>query len=237
MGQDYTQRNPKKGSTALMSRAASGPEVEETTPLMMMQQTAGNQAVAEQTTQIQGPIGRVYNRILGLPDTSQEGLSSGFTVKQLRNYLEHTLALAKGEWFRNAKLSGVSEELMKTLDTNGDGLVSWEEFTVFQLQTLETIAPNTQRHSSTSEAAEAQFDAVDANSDQQITYTEARAGILRDLPNETEHQDLIAQLGALIALDAIDLDQQDQEARDRTLTQNEWLSAAVAMADEDEKAP
>jgi hypothetical protein len=237
MGQDYTQRNPKKNSTALKSSAASGPEVEETSPLMMMQQTAGNQAVAEQTAQIQGPIGRVYNRILGLPETSQEGMNAGFSVTQLRSYLEHTLQLAKGEWFRGAKLSGVSEELMKTLDTDRNGLVGWTEFTVFQQQTLETIAPHLEEHGSVAGAAEAQFGEVDANNDQKVSYAEARDGILRDLPQETEHQDLIAQLGALIAMDAIDQDQQDEKARNRELTQDEWLNAAIAMADEDQKSP
>jgi hypothetical protein len=237
MGQDYSQRNPKKNTAALHSGAAEGLAVEETTPLMVMQQTAGNQAAADQAAQIQGPIGRVYNRILGLPETSQDGIRSGFTADQLRNYLEHTLQLAKGEWFRGAKLSGVSEELMKTLDTDRNGLVSWAEFTVFQQQTLETIAPHLEQTGSVEAAAKERFGEVDANNDQKISYTEARDGILRDLPQETEHKDLIAQLGALIAMDAIDQDQQDREARERSLTQNEWLSAAIAMADEDQKAP
>ena len=237
MGQDYTQRNPKKSSAVLGKSTAAAQNVEDTAPVMMMQQTAGNQAAAQQVSELQGPMGRVYNRILGLPETSQDGLNSGFTVEQLRNYLEHTLELAKGEWFRGAKLSGVSEELMKTLDTDRNGLVSWAEFTVFQQQTLESIAPDLEEHGSVEVAAEAQFGEVDANNDKKISYTEAREGLLRDLPQETDHKDLISQLGALIALDAIDRDQQDQEARDRMLSQDEWLAAAIAMADEDEKAP
>ena len=150
---------------------------------------------------------------------------------------EQTLQLAKGEWFRSAKLNGVSEELMKTLDTDQDGLVGWAEFTVFQQHTLETIAPNLDESRTVSDTARSQFSEVDSSSDQLISYSEARESILRSLPQETEHQDLIAQLGALIALDAIDQDQQDQEVRDRALTQEEWLSAAIAMANEDEKSP
>ena len=124
-----------------------------------------------------------------------------------------------------------------TLDTDQDGLVSWAEFTVFQQQTLETIAPNLDENRTVSDTARSQFSEVDTSSDQRITYSEARDSILQGLPQETEHKDLIAQLGALIALDAIDQDQQDQAVRDRALTQEEWLAAAVAMANEDQKTP
>lgn len=237
MGQDRALRPPKKNGLASESSTDTAQGIEDASPLMIMQQTSGNHAATQQAMQIQGPMGRVFNRILGLPESSQEGLQAGFTVDQLRNYLEQTLQLAKGEWFRSAKLNGVSEELMMTLDTDQDGLVSWAEFTVFQQQTLETIAPNLDENRTVSDTARSQFSEVDTSSDQRITYSEARDSILQGLPQETEHKDLIAQLGALIALDAIDQDQQDQAVRDRALTQEEWLAAAVAMANEDQKTP
>ena len=63
-----------------------------------------------------------------------------------------------------------------------------------------------------------------------LNYDELFEGIKKELPKDTDHADLIAQLGARIALDAVDTDQRKTDIKKRTLSKNEWTTAASQMA-------
>ena len=70
----------------------------------------------------------------------------------------------------------------------------------------------------------------DTSRDGNLGYDELSAGTLAELPKGTEHGDLIAQLAARIALDAVDTDQGKSPVKSRTLSKGEWTNAAGEMA-------
>lgn len=172
---------------------------------------------------VDGPMGRVFVRIAGAAD------AAGFDKTQLLAYLDTTLKLAEGEWFRGAKLDGVADKLMEQLDADRDGVVSWTEFKAFEAQTLGTIAPGATDRASAQAAAGQRFDQLDRGRDGSLAYDELAAGTKAELPRGTEHGDLIAQLAARIALDAVDTDQRDQPVKERGLSRDEWTTAAGQM--------
>lgn len=186
------------------------------------------------TNDVSGPIGRVFNRILGLSDDAKGTADKTINLKQVKNYLDKNLQLAKDEWFRGAKLDGVAEKLMATLDTDGNGKVGWPEFQAFNAQVLSSIAPGTKPGDSpeaVSSAASQQFATMDQKGKKgSLNYDELEAGTKSALPEGTEHADLVAQLGARIALDAVDTDQRSAGIKDRDLSKKEWLTAAEQMA-------
>lgn len=173
---------------------------------------------------VDGPMGKVFVRIAG------SAAAPGFDRSQLHNYLDKTLKLADGEWFRGAKLDGVADTLMAQLDVDKDGLVSWAEFKAFEAQTLATVAPGAKDEASARTAAGGRFDKLDSSRDGQLNYDELNAGTLAELPKGTDHADLIAQLAARIALDAVDTDQGKSPVKSRTLSKGEWTNAAGEMA-------
>ena len=63
-----------------------------------------------------------------------------------------------------------------------------------------------------------------------IGMHEAQSNALAGLPEETDHKDLVAQLGARLMLDALDTDQRDATVADRSISQEEWLAAAQEMS-------
>ncbi|RME21622.1 MAG: hypothetical protein D6798_17660 [Deltaproteobacteria bacterium] len=178
---------------------------------------------------VDGPMGRVFQRVLGI---TEGGADMAFTRDQLQRYLDQDLQLAEGEWFRGKKLSGVADALMKQLDTDGDGKVSWTEFRAFEKQTLATVAPGAGgSRAEVERAADARFGEIDENGDGRLTYDELFARTRGELPRGTDHKDLIAQLAARIALDAVDVDQRNQPVKKRALDRNEWKKGAGDMAD------
>ena len=179
---------------------------------------------AQASGAVDGPMGRVYIRIAGSAD------AAGFDRTQLHNYLDKTLMLADGEWFRGAKLDGVADKLMEQLDVNKDGIVSWSEFKAFEAQTLATVAPGATDAGTAATAAGGRFDQLDSSKNGQLSYGELQAGTMAQLPKGTDHADLIAQLAARIALDAVDTDQRGKAVADRSLSRNEWTTAAKEMA-------
>ncbi|MCB9778740.1 MAG: hypothetical protein H6742_09275 [Alphaproteobacteria bacterium] len=167
-----------------------------------------------------GPIGRVFQAI--------SGGAKSFNKTQLKTWLDRELDFAQGEWFRDKKLDGVADALMAQLDTNRDGAVGWKEFEAFEAQTLATVAPGVgpnSRPEAVEAAAAARFAQLD-NGDGQLTYDEIRAKVEAELPRETEHKSLVAQLAARIALYAVDRDQQDKPVDQRRLSRQEWTGAA-----------
>jgi hypothetical protein len=71
---------------------------------------------------------------------------------------------------------------------------------------------------------------MDSSRDGKVAFGELQTGTEAALPANTDHKDLVAQLGARIALDAADQDEQAKAVKDRSLTGGEWTQAAVAMA-------
>lgn len=196
-------------------------------------QTGG--AGAQQDAVVQGPMGRVFNRILGLDESLTTSAGMAFTREQLKGYLDQKLGLAEGEFFRGKKLDGVADAMMTKLDTDQSGSVSWPEFRVFQGEVLKSIAPGAAPGASAEEvgaAADKQFASIDTGRKDKgrLTYDELHAGTKKSLPEDTENKDLLAQLGARIALDTADTDQRDKKVKDRTLTGDEWRGAAREMA-------
>ncbi len=177
---------------------------------------------------VDGPMGRVFQRVLGI---TEGGADMAFTRDQLQRYLDNNLQLAEGEWFRGKKLSGVTDALMKQLDTDHDGKVSWTEFKAFEKQTLATVAPGGGDRAKVEASADARFDQLDTNHDGALTYDELFARTKGELPKATEHKDLIAQLAARIALDAVDVNQRDLPVKKRTLDRKEWKTGAGEMSD------
>ena len=188
---------------------------------------------AEPETDVTGPIGRVFNRILGKADGAKGTASLAFDKDQLQRYLDKNLKLADGEWFRGKKLTGVAEKLMETLDTDRNGLVTWGEFQTFKQQVLESLAPGSKpgdKAADVERAASGQFDSMEKKRDGSLNFDELQEGTKAQLPKDTDHADLIAQLGARIALDAVDTDQRSSKVKDRQLSRAEWTTAARELA-------
>ncbi len=175
--------------------------------------------------QVSGPIGRLFNRICGVDEnqTDPAGLSFGDT--ELQQYLKEELQMAKGEMFRGAKLKGISKKLIGDLDKDGDGRLNWDEFKAFEGQVLERLAPGPDISASASEmegAASSRYDQLDGG-DGALGYGELKQGAKDQLPADTKHLSLIAQLAARITLDALDTDERDKPVAERTLSRDEYL--------------
>ena len=59
-----------------------------------------------------------------------------------------------------------------------------------------------------------------------LDYDALEAHTRSQLDPDKEHRDLIAQLGALLLLDAADLDEQSTKPKERKLTEAEWMGLA-----------
>lgn len=183
----------------------------------------------QQAGEVSGPMGRVFQRVLGV---DRGGEDQAFTRDQLRRYLDRDLQLAENEWFRGTKLDGVADALMQQLDQDGSGTVSWGEFMAFEAQTFATVAPGAGAGATDAQvqaAASQRFGQIDASRDGRLSMTEIQSRTAAELPRGTEHADLIAQLAARIALDAVDTDQRSRPVADRQLSQTEWTTAAGQM--------
>ncbi len=180
----------------------------------------------------QGPLGRVFNRIVGASDTATDTGDMAFNQKQLQNYVDKHLQFAEGEWFRGKKLSGASQGLIEKLDKSGDGMVTWTEFQAFRTEILATMVPSLQEEATPEQVEEAAgntFEEVDQDADGQVGLEEAKDNANEALPAETEHKDLIAQLGARLVLDAVDTDNRDQKVANRRVSRSEWVTAAQEL--------
>ena len=180
-----------------------------------------------------GPIGRTFNRILGQSDNATETADMSFDREMVQKYLDEKLSFAEGEWFRGKKLSGAAEGLIEKLDTTGDGTVSWEEFQAFRTEILGAMAPGLAESPTVEQvgaAAQGTFGKVDTDGDGAVGMQEAQSNARDGLPEETDHKDLVAQLGARLMLDALDTDQRDAAVGDRSISQEEWVAAAQEMS-------
>lgn len=175
--------------------------------------------MSDKQRRVSGPLGRTFNRILGKADNAADTADMAFTRDLLKNYLDKDLQLAEGEWWRGKKLDGVADALMEKLDKDGDGSVSWADFQSFKEDVAKAVGqdPN------------ARFDQIDVNDDDQISMPEMQATTKHELPEDTKHADLIAQLGARITMDAVDTDQRDEKVAQRRLSRREWTGASSEL--------
>jgi len=180
----------------------------------------------------QGPLGRTFNRILGVSDSATDTGDMAFDRAQLRAYIDQKLQLAEGEWFRWLKLNGAADALMERLDTVGDGTVTWNEFQAFRSEILGAMAPDLEEDASPEQledAAAVSFEGTDLDEDGEVTLDEAQSRALATLPPEAENRDMVAQLGARLVLDAVDTDQREMQVAERRLSRAEWVTAAQEL--------
>ncbi|MDP2306716.1 MAG: hypothetical protein Q8P18_11895 [Pseudomonadota bacterium] len=209
-------------STVTPATTTGGPTTAPT-----VSQPGGNAAAQDRLKKVSGPIGRVWNHILGQPDGSTN--TSGATVDKamVRAYLDKRLGLAEGEMFRGKKLDGVAEKLVTEFDKDGDGRVSWPEFQEFEGQIFAMLAPGGDKSGAT---AGAQFGKVDQSGDKAANLEEIQASNKAALPRGTEYADLIAQLGARVVIDAADKDDGGKPISERSVSREEWTGAATDTA-------
>ena len=179
-----------------------------------------------------GPMGRTFNRILKVREARTDTQDMAFNRQQLKEFLDKGLQLAEGEWFRGAKLDGVTDALMEQLDVAQDGLVDWQEFQEFERSVVDVIAPALGENPTAEQvemAASGTFAQADTSGDGQVTLEELQSSTQQSLPEGTEHADLVAQLGARMAIDGLDEDQRGDKVARRSLSRNEWVQAAKQL--------
>lgn len=195
--------------------------------LITPQDTLGNQAVL---ARVEGLTGRTFNRILGAPDGDTSTHDQSFGRDELAQYLTHQLEFAKGEWFSGTKISGAADGIIAELDHDGDGRVCWTEFQSFRSRMLQSLAPGISEGASAAEIQARASEGFAGLAAQEPDLAVLEAHTETQLAPDTDHRDLVAQLGALLLLDAADLDQQALSPRDRSLSETEWLNAAAEFS-------
>lgn len=175
--------------------------------------------MSDRDRRVKGPLGRTFNRILGKADNAEDTSDMAFNRDLLKTYLDEGLQLAEDEWFRGKKLNGVADALMAELDKDGDGSVSWDDFQSFKDEVAKAIGNN----------PDERFDTIDHDDDGGLTMGEVQATTRHEMPEDTKHKDLIAQLGARITMDAVDTDQRDAPVKNRRLSRTEWTNAASEL--------
>lgn len=192
-------------------------------------QPAGNGAAQDRLKKVSGPIGRVWNNILGQP-ASADTATATVDRAMVRAYLDKRLGLAEGEMFRGMKLDGVTSKLIESLDKDGDGSIGWPEFQAFETQILGVLAPGAEKPGAdVAGLAGAQHGRI-AGSDGRAKLPELQSAALSALPNGTDHADLVAQLGARVAIDAVDRDEGNKPVSQRSLSREEWTTSATEAA-------
>lgn len=187
-------------------------------------QPAGNGAAAQDVKgKVGGPLGRVWNRILGQPESAD---TSNATVDQamIRAYLDSKLQLAEGEMFRGKKLDGVAQNLVKTFDKDGDAKLTWTEFQGFQSTLMAMLAPDGAK-----DHGAAEHGVVDQDGDGGAGLPEIQSRAKDKLPPNTDYKDLVAQAGARVAIDAADKDEGNKPVSERSLSKTEWTNAAKEL--------
>lgn len=188
----------------------------------------GNRAVLDRLASpapAADPTGGVFARIAGA--------DASFGRDRLRAYLDQGLQFAEGEWFRGQKLDGATDALLAQLDADRNGRVDRGEFSAFDAQILSLMAPGAADAAPdrVAAAAEGRFAQIDTKpKDGRVGLAELSGAAKAALPEDTAHADLVAQLGARIALDALDTDQRDRKVADRQLSTAEWTQGAAAIA-------
>ena len=215
---DYARRNSQNQSSGSQTSGVSEPE---------FSQEMGNSA-AQDMMKVDGALGRVFNRIAGVAESNTDAANLAFTEANLKAYLDEQLGFAKGEWFRSAKIGGVADKIMETLDADKNGKVTWVEFQTMvdemRQHLVGDLSPSAGAAEMEAKASEI-FAQLSGGGEGGVDYDTIKGATLEKLPEDQEHADLIAQLAALMVLDIVDLDERDEAVRDRTVSKSEWLGA------------
>lgn len=181
----------------------------------------------QQLLKVSGNLGRAFNRIAGVSESNTDPTGLAFTRDDLKRYLEDQLKFAEGEWFRGAKISGVADKVMETLDADTDGDVDWVEFQemVEELKThlVGELGPGAGTTEIQAKANEL-FSQM-GGGEESIGFDRLQSETGKQLPEDTEHKDLVAQLAALLVIDIVDIDEANKEVRDRSISHAEWMGA------------
>jgi hypothetical protein len=117
---------------------------------------------------------------------------------------------------------------MENLDSESSGDVTWLEFQVMIEEMRGHLVGDVSAGASSSEIqarAREVFASINGGGES-VGFGDIEACIDKKLPAETDHKGLIAQLGALMVLDIVDLDQTDMPVRERDISEREWMTAA-----------
>jgi len=176
---------------------------------------------------ISGNLGRAFNRIAGVSESNTDPAGVGFGTEDLKRYLEDELKFAEGEWFRSAKIGGVADKVMETLDANKDGNVDWVEFQtmVEELKSHMVGELGPGAGSAEIQAKANELFAEVSGGEESVGFDRLKSQTESKLAEDTEHKGLISQLAALLVIDLVDIDEANKEVRDRTISHEEWMGA------------
>ena len=214
---DFSRRNQRLVGENATGGSTTSPE---------FQQPLGN-AAAQDAVKVEGALGRVFNRIAGVSEGNKDATDLMFSRDDLKDYLKDQLALAKGEFFRSAKISGVADKIMETLDADKNGKVTWMEFQVMVDEMRQHLVGDVGSNASAAEIqekAQGLFKEV-SGGEGTVGFETLESETLEQLPEDQEHKGLVAQLAALMVLDIVDLDERDKPVRERSIGQSEWMGA------------
>lgn len=197
---------------------------------MQFDQEMGNTAAAD-LLKVQGSLGRAFNRIVGVSENNTDAVGLAFSRDDLKVYIKDQLKFADGEWFRGTKIDGATDEIMSRLDGDRDGMVDWFEFQAMvaelKMTLLDGIGPNS-GNAEIQEEATNLFAELSGGSGS-VGFEQMEWQTAQNLPPETEHRDLIAQLVALLIIDIVDVDEANKDVRDRTVSEGEWMGAVQGI--------
>ena len=214
---DYTRRTELHREGNGQTNGSSEPE---------FSQEMGNSA-AQDMMKVEGALGRVFNRIAGVAESNTDPAGLAFKSENLKTYLDDQLGFAKGEWFRSAKIGGVADKIMETLDADKDGQVTWLEFQAMVDEMRQHLVGDLSPSAGASEmeAKASEIFAQLSGGQDSVDYDTIKNATEDKLPDDQEHKGLIAQLAALMVLDIVDLDERETAVRDRAVSESEWLGA------------
>jgi len=221
---DYSRRNNEQTSSGGTNSSTAAND--------LFDQAMGNEE-QQKLMKVSGNLGRAFNRIAGVSEGNTDPSGLAFSRDDLKRYLEDSLKLAEGEWFRSAKISGVADEIMETLDAGKDGTVDWAEFQtmVDELTThmVGELGPGAGSAEIQAKASEL-FAGISGGQDS-VGFEKLESETKSELPEDMEHKDLVAQLAALLVIDVVDIDEASKDVRDRSISRAEWMGAVTSFTE------
>jgi hypothetical protein len=222
------EHSTRNRSTAQTSSTDTG-----LTPGDEFDQELGN-ADRQELLKVTGSLGRAFNRIAGVSESNTDPTGLAFKESDLKTYLEEQLKFAQGEFFRSAKIGGVADKIMETLDADRDGRVDWIEFQtmVEEMKTYMIGELGPGAGSSEIQTKANELFAEVSGGEESVSFDRLQAATEEQLPEDTDHKSLVSQLAALMVIDIVDIDEAEKEVRDRTVSHSEWMGAVSDFTSE-----